>query len=94
MQVADVESYEEMIRALQNFMSQVSENCQVMADAGQDCVDNTEGDPAAAKAAAKLQRCIGKIRGTFEQIQDIITALQRELDDILEANAAVNSMGD
>lgn len=94
MQVADEESYEEMIRTLQNFLSQVSTQCQVMSDAGTDCVDNTEGDPAAAKAAAKLQSCIGKIRGTFEEIQSVITALQQELEQIREAAAAANSMGD
>lgn len=94
MQVADEESYEEMIRALQNFLSQVSTQCQVMSDAGTDCVDNTENDPAATKAAAKLQSCIGKIRGTFGDIQGIVAGLQKQLNDIREAAQAANNIGD
>ena len=94
MQLADEESYEVMIRALTNFMSQVSTHCQIMSDAGQDCIDNTEGDPAATRAAEKLEVCIGKIRGTFDQIESIISALQRELEAIREAAAASSGMGD
>ena len=90
MAYADEQSYEEMISALQNFISQAEEQCTVMETAGKDCVDNTDGDPAAEKANAKLQKCVGEIQATFGSIQGIISALQEELEAIREAAAKAN----
>lgn len=90
MAYADEQSYEEMIAALQNFMTEVEEQCGVLESAGTDCVDNTDGDPAAEKADEKLQICVGDIRGTLETIQNIAYALQQELEDIREAAAKAN----
>ena len=50
MAYADEQSYEEMISALQTFVSEAEEQCGVMESAGSDCVDNTDGDPAAEKS--------------------------------------------
>lgn len=94
MAFADEQSYEEMINALQTFLSQAEEQCGVMESAGQDCVDNTDGDPAAEASNSKLQKCVGDIRATFETIQGIITALQEELEDIRAAAAKAQSAGD
>ena len=90
MAFADEQSYEEMISALQMFVSQAEEQCGVMESAGNDCVDNTDGDPAASKANAKLQKCVGQIRATFETINGIISALQEELEEIRAAAAKAN----
>lgn len=90
MAFADEQSYEEMISTLQTFVSEAEEQCNAMESAGTDCVDNTDGDPAAEKANGKLQKCVGDIRGTFESINGIITALQEELEDIREAAARAN----
>ena len=90
MAYADEQSYEEMISALQTFVSEAEEQCGVMESAGNDCVDNTDGDTAAEKANARLQKCIGDSRSTFETIQGIIAALQQELEDIREAAAKAN----
>ena len=90
MAYADEQSYEEMISKLQQFITDAGEQCTVMESAGNDCVDNTDGDPAAAKANAKLQKCVGDIRATFETIQGVISALQQELEDIREAAAKAN----
>ena len=90
MAYAEEQSYEEMISALQSFMSEVEEQCSVLESAGNDCVDNTDGDPAAEKANAKLQKCVGDIRASLESIQGIIAALQQELEDIREAAAKAN----
>ena len=87
MACADEQSYEEMICALQTYISQVEEQCGVMESAGNDCVDNTEGDPAAEKSNAKLQQCVGNIRSAIESIQAIVAALREELDEIREAAA-------
>lgn len=91
-QYADEESYEEMIRALQNFMNQVSENCNIMESAGKDCVDNTDNDPAAVRGNERMGQCIGRIRATFTTVQSVISALQQELEDIRSAAAKANSI--
>lgn len=87
MAYADEQSYEEMIQALQKFNRDTGEQCSVMESAGQDCVDNTDGDPAAEKSNGKLKKCVGNIRGALEDIQGIAAALQQELEDIREAAA-------
>lgn len=79
---ASEESYEEMISALKDFLSKAAEECGVMESAGNDCVDNTEGDAVAEKSNAKLQKCIKDIRVAFEAIQGVITALKEELEEI------------
>lgn len=92
MAYADEQSYEEMISTLQTFVSQVSEQCEVMSSAGTDCVDNTDGDPAAEKSNAKLQECIKNIQSATESVQGIISALQEELEDIREAAQRADSI--
>ncbi len=92
MAYADEQSYEEMISALQNFISEGDEECTTLDNAGRDCVDNTDGDPAAQKCSAKLQECTGKIRVAFQSIQGIIQALQQELEDIREAARRADSI--
>lgn len=87
MAYADEQSYEEMIQALQKFNRDTAEQCSVMESAGQDCVDNTDGDPAAEKSNGKLQKCVGNIRSALEDIQGIAAALQQELEDIRAAAA-------
>lgn len=90
MAYADEQSYEQMISALQTFVSKAEEQCGIMERAGIDCIDNTDGDPVAEKANAKLQKCVGDIRSTLETIQKIIEALQQELDDIHDAVSTAN----
>lgn len=92
MAYADEESYEEMISKLQTFISDVEEQCGVMESAGNDCVDNTDNDPAAAKSNARLQQCVTGIRSATESIQGIISALQQELDDIRAAANKANQI--
>lgn len=87
MAYADEQSYEEMIQALQKFNADAQEQCSVMESAGSDCVDNTDGDPAAEKSNAKLQKCVKDIRGALEAVQGIAAALQQELEDIRAAAA-------
>ena len=87
MAYADEQSYEEMISALQTFLQNAEEQCVAMEAAGTDCVDNTDGDPAAEKSNARLQKCIGSIRESFEAIEGVIAALEQELEDIREAAA-------
>ena len=92
MAYADEQSYEEMISALQTFITNVSDACGDMETAGNDCVDNTDGDPAAEKSNAKLQQCVARFRGTLSTAQKVITDLQQELEDIRAAAAKADSM--
>lgn len=87
MAYASEEAYEEMIQALGKYPSDLGEQCETMSAAAQDCVDNTDGDPAAAASASNLQSCVAKIQANFETIQGIMTALQEELEEIREAAA-------
>lgn len=93
MDFASDESYEEMINTLQKFLREAEEECSTMQSAGQDCVDNTENDPAATKANDSLQGCVEGIRTACETIQGIVSALQDELDRIHEATAKADSLG-
>ena len=88
MACADTNSYEQMIQALQQFLSGLQEQCSGMSAAATDCVDNMEGDPAAATSAGKVNECVSKISSNFESIQSIISGLQQELEDIIEAARA------
>ena len=90
MAFADEQSYEEMISELQKFITDLDEQCTVMEQAGTDCVDNTDGDPAAEKANAKLQTCVSKIRESSENSSGIISAPQEELEEIRKAAAKAN----
>ena len=90
MAFADEQSYEEMISALQSFVKDAGEQCDLMESAGNDCVDNTEDDPAATKSNERLQKCVGGIRATFDTINGIISALQEELEEIRIAAAKAN----
>ena len=94
MAFADEQSYEEMIAALQNFLTELEEQCTVIETAGTDCVDNTDNDPAATKSNEKLKNVVTKIRATFDKVQGIITALEEELDDIRVAAQKADEMDD
>lgn len=88
----DEQSYEEVISALQSFINNVSDACDTMEAAGNDCVDNTDGDPAAEKSNAKLQECVSRFRGTLGTAQNVISAMQQELEAVRTAAAKANSM--
>lgn len=90
MSYVNEESYYEMIDALQRFKQEAEEQCMVMQSAGTDCVDNTDGDPAAVSANNKLQQCVGGIRAALESVQGIIMALQQELEETKAAAAKAN----
>ncbi len=91
---ASEQSYEEMINKLNQYCSEVEEQCSVLRSAGSDCVDNTDNDPAAAKAAAKIDRCASDISQNLETVQQIIRALQEELEQIREAAAKADRFDD
>lgn len=87
MVVADEQSYEEVISKLRAYTSKVFESCNDMYCAGRDCVDNTEGDPAAVRSNDNLGQALNQINEAVQTIDTIIAALQEELDRIREAAA-------
>ncbi len=91
MDMADEQSYEEMINALQTYMKNAQEECTAMQCAAQDCVDNTQNDPAAAKSSERLSKCLTDIGSALEDIQQVIAAMQEELEDIRNAAARANA---
>lgn len=82
MATIDTEAYQEMIQALQDFMTNVSDACDTMETAGNDCVDNMENDPSAVSANSRLQKSLGQFRGTFETVQKVIEGLQYQLEEV------------
>lgn len=91
MQVADEQSYEEVIHSLQAYIGNVAQSAGDMSSAGTDCVDNTMNDPAAVKSNERLQAALGKIESAVAEIRGIIKDLQEELEEIREAAQAANS---
>lgn len=89
MGVADEQGYEEMINALQNFLTKAEENCNVMRQAAQDCVDNTEDDDNAKSLEEMMNTAVGKIEENFDSIDSIISALEEELERLQEIRAKV-----
>lgn len=79
---ADPEKYEELMGALQTFISRVSEACSNMEAAGDTCVDCMDGDPSAVKSNDALRGCTRFIREAASEAQKIIAALQEELEEI------------
>lgn len=87
MQGADPARYEEAISQLQSVSRELGEDVTVLQRAAQDCVDNTDGDPAAASSSQKVQACASQIQAAIEQVQAVISAMQQELEDIQTAAA-------
>ena len=94
MNFADESSYEAVIAELQKFVSEAGEQCDVLVSAGEDCVDNTDNDPAAAKASDAVSKCASDIGKSLEEINDVISALQEELEEIREAAKEADRMGE
>lgn len=84
---AGSEQYEEMINALNQFKSTVSENCGQMQSAAAECAENMQDDPVAAKASAAVGRHCSNIQAQLEVVDRVIQDLQAEIDEI-QASAA------
>jgi len=94
MERSSEQSYEEMISKLNQFCSEVEEQCSVLRSAGSDCVDNTENDPVAEKAAAKIDRCASEISQNLEEVQNVIRDLKEEMEQIRESAAKADRFDD
>lgn len=88
----DYDNYENMINALKIFSSTVSDACEEMADAGNQCVENMDADEASEKSNARLQECISSYKGILETAQNLINAMQEELERAKQAVSKINSL--
>lgn len=82
MAVSDEQSYQEMMDALSELMTQIGETCDAMSSAAEDCVDNTEEDVNAQKAAELTNKSIEVIKENAETISKVIQYLEEEIEEI------------
>ena len=82
MQVADLEKYEEMIKALGDFKKGVNSECTIMLQAMKDAVDNTSKDVNVVKASAGLLDKAKKIHDSAAEVDELIADLKSEMEDI------------
>lgn len=91
-QHADEACYEAMIDALQAFVANMGEHVSEMQAAAATCVENTEDDPAAARAAASLAGKLQAIQEAAAQAGTIAQQMQDELERIRAAAAKADSI--
>ena len=91
-QYANEANYEAMISALQTFVSNMSEHVSTMQQASQTCLENTDGDPAAEKAAASLSQKLQAIQNAANEANSIAQKMAAELEEIRAAAAKADSI--
>lgn len=89
-QMAEREKYEEMAKALQEYVSKIDEQLEIMSKAADDCVDNTGGDAAAAISAENLSKSLSAFNEPIERIREVIQYLLQQIQRIEEAAAEAN----
>ncbi len=85
--VVDANSYQEVMNALGAYANKVFEHTSNMLSAANACVSTMGDDPAAAKSVAALQKCISQIQSGVESINQIRSAMSKELEDSQRAAA-------
>ena len=84
-QVIDTDAYTAVIEYIGSFISDVSEDAEMMSKAAEDCVDNTDGDEAAAAASARVNGCVCKVGQQLEILSGVQAAMQRQVEAGMEA---------
>ena len=80
----DEEAYQNMINALNNFVKQVTTQCDIIDKAAQDCVDNTDDENVKPSADA-LAGHIKNIKAQFPVVEQVIKALEEQLEKARDA---------
>lgn len=89
-EMVDPGSYQEVINQLRAFSSKVFEQCTNMTAAARTCASAMEGDSVAERSIGSLERCISQINQGLQQINSVISGMQRELEDAQKAQAKAN----
>ena len=84
--MADPKSYQAVIDEIRAFESKIESGCQQMEQAAKACVGAMNGDDAAERASAKLSQNIGKVREQYESLHRIMSALNEEMEEIIQAS--------
>jgi len=91
---ASSESYDDMVKALQNMKKEVSERCGTLSSAASKCAETAGGDPVAAKASSRIGSIVSKVQQELETVDEVIDYLQKEIARIEEeAQKGVAAMG-
>ena len=85
--MADPKSYRAVIDEIRAFENRIEQSCQQMEQAANSCVGAMNGDDAAERAKAKLSRNIAKVREQYETLHRIMSALNEEMEEIIQANS-------
>ncbi|MBQ6836637.1 MAG: hypothetical protein IJO16_05945 [Clostridia bacterium] len=80
----DEEAYQSMINALNNFVKQVTAQCDIIDKATEDCLDNTDDENVKPSAEA-LAGHIKNIKAQFPTVEDVIKKLEEQLEKAREA---------
>lgn len=91
-QEINFDNYNDMISALNDFISKVSDACDEMEAAGNDCVANMNGDVASEKSNAKLATCVAMFRETLETAQGVISAMEEEMEEAAAVAAKIDDL--
>lgn len=84
-----MKSYEELLQSFRLFFSQASERCDMMERAGQDCIDNSNGDANTEVAYYTLMNCIDNVRASIETLQRIMARVQIEYEESISAKPKI-----
>lgn len=90
MAVASEKSYEAIIQQLKAYHSAVFEDVNKMRIAGSACVKKFPKDPAATKSVANLEKELKNISNQLQEITKIITALNKEMEQIKKVAATAS----
>lgn len=82
---ASEESYMEVISEISTYIGKLEESIEALRSAANECVENTDEDPAAVASNERLNQAIGKIEDQKPVLQQVIQAMNEELERIREA---------
>ena len=89
MVVADESAYSEVASKISDYIKKIEECCGTLETAANDCVENTQGDPAAAKSSSDLKAAVGKIQEQMPVLQGIVSAMNQQIEKMQEASSSM-----
>lgn len=82
---ASEESYREVISEISSFIGKLDQSIGTLSSAADECVENTDEDPAAVSSNERLKKAIGKIEDQKPILQQVIQAMNEQIERIREA---------
>lgn len=72
------QKYKELIEILEKYVKETTAHCDIIKQAGIDCVELMCDDPSAERCNSKLQRYVDGIQSALNQIYGIIEGLKED----------------